>query len=293
MRGESLKRRVCVLLFGLPLMMAAAYADTIYLKDGQSVEGTFLGGTAEMVRFRVSGLIKSYPVRDIQDIQFGSSSESSASQPAPRTAPANSSFEGSPGRSSPPAPALARTGSGSARTAPPAVASGEYRFPAGTVLRVRTDELIDSEDARVGDLFSATLDQDLVLDRSVVAERGASARLRIGQVDQAGEFKGRTLLVLDLVELTVNGYAVALNATPVEEHGEAQGKKAAGTVGGAAAVGAIIGAIAGGGKGAAIGATVGAGSGAAIQVLTRGEKLKVPAETVLEFTLQRELVVRR
>jgi hypothetical protein len=43
--------------------------------------------------------------------------------------------------------------------------------------------------------------------------------------------------------------------------------------------------IAGGGKGAAQGAAAGAGAGTAIQVLTNGEKVQVPAESRLEFTL--------
>ena len=56
-------------------------------------------------------------------------------------------------------------------------------------------------------------------------------------------------------------------------------------------IGAIIGAVAGGGKGAAIGAGVGAGGATAVQVLTKGEKLKIPSETKLEFTLRAPLVV--
>ena len=60
---------------------------------------------------------------------------------------------------------------------------------------------------------------------------------------------------------------------------------------GGAAVGAIIGAIAGGGKGAAIGAAAGAGAGAGIQVLRGGQTLKVPAETVLQFQLQKPLTL--
>jgi outer membrane lipoprotein SlyB len=56
-------------------------------------------------------------------------------------------------------------------------------------------------------------------------------------------------------------------------------------VGGGAAIGALIGAVAGGGKGAAVGAAVGAAGGAAAQVLTRGDTVRVPAETVMTFRL--------
>ena len=54
---------------------------------------------------------------------------------------------------------------------------------------------------------------------------------------------------------------------------------------GGAALGAIIGAIAGGGKGAAIGAASGAGAGTAVQVVTGGQKVHIPSETRLTFTL--------
>ena len=51
-------------------------------------------------------------------------------------------------------------------------------------------------------------------------------------------------------------------------------------------LGAIIGGIAAGGKGAAIGAAAGGGAGAGVQILTKGQQVKVPSETLLEFRLQ-------
>ena len=57
-----------------------------------------------------------------------------------------------------------------------------------------------------------------------------------------------------------------------------------------AAVGSIIGA-AGGGKGAVVGAGVGGGLGAGSEVITKGEQVKMPSETLLDFTLQQELSI--
>ena len=68
-------------------------------------------------------------------------------------------------------------------------------------------------------------------------------------------------------------------------------KRTAVYTGGGAALGAIIGAIAGGGKGAAIGAGAGAGAGALTQVLTKGGSIKVPAETVLTFQLDKPVKI--
>jgi uncharacterized protein YcfJ len=56
-------------------------------------------------------------------------------------------------------------------------------------------------------------------------------------------------------------------------------------------VGAVLGGIFGGGKGAAIGATSGAGAGGAVQVLTKGQRVKIPAETRLSFTLQNSVSI--
>jgi hypothetical protein len=68
-------------------------------------------------------------------------------------------------------------------------------------------------------------------------------------------------------------------------------KRTAEYTGGGATIGAIIGAIAGGGKGAAIGAGAGAGGGALTQVLTKGGAIKVPAETVLTFELDKPVKI--
>jgi hypothetical protein len=44
--------------------------------------------------------------------------------------------------------------------------------------------------------------------------------------------------------------------------------------------------VAGGGKGAAIGAAVGGGAGTGVQVFTKGQQVKIPSETRLDFTLE-------
>jgi hypothetical protein len=56
-------------------------------------------------------------------------------------------------------------------------------------------------------------------------------------------------------------------------------------------VGSIIGALAGGGEGAAIGAGVGAGAGAGSETITKGDQVKVPSETLIEFTLRQDVSI--
>src|SRR5262249_61557590 len=73
--------------------------------------------------------------------------------------------------------------------------------------------------------------------------------------------------------------------------GSSRGKNTAEKVGGGAVVGSIIGALAGGGKGAAIGAAAGAGVGGGVQAATKAQQIKLPSETVLNFTLQAPITV--
>jgi len=96
-------------------------------------------------------------------------------------------------------------------------------------------------------------------------------------------------LTLELTGIRIYGNIVPVESTEYEVAGKGRGKQSAERIGGGAVVGAVIGAIAGGGKGAAIGATVGAGAGTAVQVLTHGEQVRIPSETLLEFTLQQDV----
>jgi uncharacterized protein YcfJ len=63
-------------------------------------------------------------------------------------------------------------------------------------------------------------------------------------------------------------------------------------LGGGAAIGGLLGAIFGGGRGAGIGAAAGGGGGFITQLFTRGKQVKVPAETVLHFRLEKPLVLQ-
>jgi hypothetical protein len=55
--------------------------------------------------------------------------------------------------------------------------------------------------------------------------------------------------------------------------------------------GSIIGALAGEGKAAAIGAGTGPGVGAGSEIITKGDQVKIPSETLLDFTLQQGLTI--
>lgn len=114
---------------------------------------------------------------------------------------------------------------------------------------------------------------------------------RLEEAKTSGTFTGRSQLRLELTGIVVNGQTLPLVTGEYELNGKSRGASTAKRTIGGAAVGSIIGALAGGGKGAAIGAGVGGGAGAGSEIITKGDQVKVPSETLLDFNLQESLSV--
>jgi len=150
---------------------------------------------------------------------------------------------------------------------------------------------INSETNKVGETFVAVLEEPISQGGIEIIPRGADVRGRIANVEGAGRLKGSAELGLELTQIIVNGIPYSVTTSEYEEVGQGRGTQTAKREALGAGLGAAIGAIAGGGKGAAIGAGVGGGGATAVQVMTKGEKLNIPSETKLEFTLRAPLVV--
>jgi hypothetical protein len=157
----------------------------------------------------------------------------------------------------------------------------------GTVIPVRLVDGLSSERNAPGDTFIATLDQELVADGFVIAERGARVEGRVVSAERAGKVQGVASLAVELTRIhTSDGQRVAVQTERFDRRVEPGHREDATKVGAGAAVGAIIGAIAGGGKGAAIGAGVGGAAGAGDVLLTRGRPATLPSETRISFRLR-------
>jgi hypothetical protein len=165
-------------------------------------------------------------------------------------------------------------------------------IPGGTLLTVRVDEALSTSKNQSGDSFRATLDQPLVVDGFVIAERGARVEGRVAESDPGGRVRGVSHLALELVRLnTSDGQRVKLQTASFTKEGEKSLKKDATKVGIAAGIGAAIGAIAGGGKGAGIGAAVGGAAGTGGVMATRGAAAEMPAETRVSFRLSAPITI--
>ena len=161
----------------------------------------------------------------------------------------------------------------------------------GTQLSVRLVDSIDSEKNQPGQTFHATLNNPLTADGEEVVPAGSDVVGHIAELKSAGKFAGQSIVVLQLDSITSGSRTYNIQTDQYKKQGSSRGKNTAEKVGGGAALGAIIGAIAGGGKGAAIGAAAGGGIGGGVQAATKSQQIKLPSETVLNFTLQAPVTV--
>lgn len=252
------------------VFVAGISADTLELKDGKVLQGRYLGGTQAVLRFEINGNTQTFNVTDVVALTFTHS-------PAPTSS----------------VPPVAPNGLTASTQAPvsQAPSNGAITIPAGQPLLVRMIDSVDSSKNHVGDIFHGSLETDLDVNGTIVARKGTDVYGRLAEAKDAGHFSGSSELQLELTRMVIDGRDYPLVSSDYTLKGKGRGKNTAEKVGGGAAVGAIIGAIAGGGKGAAIGAGAGSAAGAGVQVFTKGERVKVPSETLLEFRLQQPATV--
>jgi len=260
----------CGLLLAIFLMVSTGWADSLELKNGSLIKGKFIGGTETEITFQVGSSRQKYSVEDMVSVTFDSEK---AERDIPRRPERLSSDE-------------ARNVEDANREA-----AATVTIPAGTRISVRTIDRIDSTKNQVGDRFQASLEEPIFVDGVEVASQGADVYGRLTQSKTTGTFTGKSQLGLELTGIVVMGQTLPIVTGEYEVSGKSRGASTAKRTVGGAAVGTIIGALAGGGKGAAIGAGVGAGAGAGSEVITRGDQVKVPSETLLDFTLQQDVSV--
>ena len=239
---------------------AVASADVLELKNGQVLNGKYVGGTAGTIRFetdRGAQVIETAQAIALTFTGGGTTAAAPAAAPAAATAPA---------------PAAA----------PAAAVPSAVSVPAGTTLLVRMVDGASSGDPK-GKRFTTTLETDLVVGGAMVAKAGTKVYGRVEAAQQAGRLAGQSKLDLRLAEMALGTALVPIITGPYAQAGaKSIGKTAKG-----AAAGAAIGAIADDGDGAAKGAAIGAlASG-----VKKGQAVVVAPGTILEFKLQQPVSV--
>lgn len=185
---------------GLPILLLllalSAGADVLETRDGRILEGVYLGGTHQTVRFETNGTVEVLPRDRVLALTFALKPQeaptASATPPAAATTPAPSAAATPAVRTvseTKPAPTLARV-------------------PAGTRLQVRMVDAIDGKLAAAGDTFSATLETGLGLQGRPIVPAGTEVWGRVAEVKSAGA--PSTRIKLELSRLLIQGHMVDL-----------------------------------------------------------------------------------
>lgn len=185
-----------------------------------------------------------------------------------------------------------------------AVPSNYYTIQTGQIIRVRMNEQISSETARIGDRFTTTVVDPVYAGGVEVIPAGSTIGGRVTNVNRASRKSQAGSIAVSFVSLHLpNGTTRAVNGSLTDmsansgsnsdNEGQVSGRSAMKRnvvfIGGGAATGALIGAIAGGGKGAGIGAIVGGGLGAAGAVFAKGHEAVVKRDTEFGVVLNQSV----
>jgi hypothetical protein len=137
----------------IPLAVAvpvASAADTLELRDGRVLQGSYRGGTPEQLHFEIDGVLHGVPVTDVISLGFLGRRPGDLPAPAAQAAPAS--------------PRLARVG-------------------AGTRLRVRLTDALDPRQNTAGDRFQGALEMELQAAGQTIVASGSQVSGRIAGVD--------------------------------------------------------------------------------------------------------------
>lgn len=154
--------------------------------------------------------------------------------------------------------------------------TGKSTLPAGTEIKVRTDQQISATAKTAGQKVPGTISEAVTDTQGhVLIPKGARAEL--------ATVADGSKVAVDLAAVTVDNERYVIESNAYKPGAVGANKTTAKYAGGGAVAGALIGALAGGGKGAAIGTLAGGAAGAGTQVLTSGKSINIPAETILTF----------
>src|SRR6266496_265594 len=164
---EKIMNRNCCLVMAICLAGSMASADSLQLKNGSLINGTFMGGTESEISFQVGSSVQKYDRADIASLKFESETASGALQTRPASSQLNDS--------------------GAAATQAPSF----FTIPAGTRISVRTVDRIDSTKSHVGDRFQASLAEPLAIDGNIVVPKDADVYGRLAESKKSGTFTGK------------------------------------------------------------------------------------------------------
>jgi hypothetical protein len=171
--------------------------------------------------------------------------------------------------------------------------------PMGTSMSLTLNQTLSTETNKVGDAFTATL-QQAVMDANgnVIVPAGATIRGRMTQVDKSGHVGATGIIKLAFESVSFGGRSYPIDATvvranPVRQNRTSVQEQAAKVAAGAAA-GAVLGRVLGRDTRSTIqGAAVGAAAGTAIAMGTADVDVVLPAGSEMLIRLETPIEIRR
>jgi len=173
-----------------------------------------------------------------------------------------------------------------------APAKPSVEIPAGTAINLTIDAEVSSEKAQVGDAWTGTVSEPVVIGTAAPIPAGSTVKGVIKAVKPA--VKGdRAMLQLAITSIDVEGHNHAISASTEPLIAGSTRARNVGTVAGGAAAGALIGNAVGGGKGALIGGLIGGAAGTGAVASTKGYQMVVKEGAKLAFTVDQAVAFKQ
>ncbi len=163
--------------------------------------------------------------------------------------------------------------------------------PNGTVLPVRINRWLSSDNAAPGAQFTAIVNNDVLAEGQIAIPRGATVDGTVMDARGSGILKGRGELVLQLNALELGGQRYPLQSDLFTVNGRDKAAQSVNSTIIGAGVGALLGAAIGRGTGAAIGAGVGGAAGLGTAAASNTGQANLPPEALLRFRLTAPLPI--
>jgi len=234
--------------------------DTIILRDGTVVQGSFIGGSANTIMFNHQNQIKEIPLSAITTISI-----------SPRHTTDGTAVKTNVNAA--PVPIV-----------PPSAQS--ITIPKGTEIIVVTSSTVSTDFHGGGNTFPTVLHEDIIINEEVIIPQGTHIYGRVKDSEHASVF-GKSKLVVDLNAIHTKKGTLAIVTDDLGYQGADETGETLKKTGTGAALGAIF------SKDHAAGAAKGAAIGAALSLFTSGDDIKIPTGTILKFTLQKPVTIHQ
>lgn len=184
---ENFKNFRHVLYFFVGVIFSTSLlADTLELKNGTTLKGTFKSATDTTVTFDANGVEGVYQKSDVVELKMGgSASSTNTSNPAEAT-------------------------------------SKKVEVPVGTPILVKVDEEVGTHNKTSGDRFKAVLEGNLSVDGNVVAPAGSVVYGKVVRASK-GRIAKSAELELTLTSVNINGDIISLNTSSIGGEGPSSG----------------------------------------------------------------------